>query len=141
MRRTTTSSLPQINRPILDEVAIVRTDDSDSISRFTLGHQYYRDDICTVKTMDLSYLRKVFEGYKNMTRCVDERDIYNLPMDVKKVTIRGHYKKYTTKLTPETELSEFDAGKYRGFFFIDRVKRVIQMIAVDKHPEDKKHKR
>lgn len=73
MRRTTTSSLPQINRPILDEVAIVRTDDSDSISRFTLGHQYYRDDICTVKTMDLSYLRKVFEGYKNMTRCVDER--------------------------------------------------------------------
>jgi hypothetical protein len=59
-------------------------------------------------------------------------------MDIKRVTIKNHYKKYVSKLTPDIELSEFDAGSYRGFFFIDRTLKIIQMLAVDIHPEDNK---
>ncbi|MGH7196309.1 MAG: hypothetical protein ACREGJ_00900 [Candidatus Saccharimonadales bacterium] len=109
---------------------------------FTIGHRFYRDDLCQGKTIPKTApLRKVIEAYKNMCRCSSEQDVYNLPFDVKKVKVANHYKKYASGLTPDAELSEFDAGSYRGFFFIDRSAHIVEMIAVDIHPEDKKQKR
>jgi hypothetical protein len=122
----------------LPEGVAKNNEDDDDDQRFTIGHQFYRDDLCTVKSMKISYLRKVFEGYKNISRCITEQEVFGLPMDVKGVTINNHYKKYISQLTPDTELNEFDAGDYRGFFFIDRSLKVVQMVAVDIHPEDKK---
>jgi hypothetical protein len=133
----------QINKhkKLVEAVAQFSSAEDEGDRRFTIGYQYYRDDICQVKHMDHSPLRKVLEGYKNMSRCITEVEIYNLPMDIKRITVRGNYTKYASKLTPDTEISEFDAGSHRGFFFIDRTLKIVQMIAVDHHPEDKKQKR
>lgn len=109
--------------------------------RFTIGYQHYREDLCKIKSMPIASIRKVFEQHKGVGKCFSERDIYNLPFDVKQITLRGHYTKYASKLSPDVELNEFDAGSYRGFFYIDRTNRVIEMVAVDYHPEDKKQKR
>lgn len=105
---------------------------------FTVGHQFYKDGYSAVKNMPHSSLRKIIEGYRNIARCLTEPDIYNLPGDFKKITIDNHYKRYASGLTPDVELSEFDAGDHRGFFFIDNPRKIVQMVAIDTHPEHKK---
>jgi len=141
LRRASVASLPKHKQPILEAVASARSQEDDDVKRFTIGHQYYRDDICTVRNMKAGYLRKVLEGYKNISRCTSEPEIYDLPMDIKSIKASNHYKKYFSKVTPDTELKEFDAGRYRGFFFIDRAEKIVQIVAVDLHPEDKKQTR
>lgn len=141
LKKASEVALPPQKRRILEEVALSPDVEDEGERRFTIGHQYYNDSLCSFKVMKPSYLRKVLEGYKNMSRCITEAEIYDLPMDIKRIPAKSHYKKYISKVTPETELSEFDAGKYRGFFFIDRAEKIIQMLAVDIHPENKKNKR
>lgn len=108
---------------------------------FRIGYANYREDHCRVKMMQVSPVRKVLEFYLRVGSCFSQTEVFNLPFDIKRVTVRDHYKKYISKLTPDTELNEFDAGEYRGFFFIDRSDKTIEMIAVDKHPEHKKNKK
>lgn len=108
---------------------------------FTIGYQHYREDLCQIKSMPVSPIRKVFEHHRGVGRCLNVKDIYSLPYDIKRITIRGHYTKYASKLSPDVELNEFDAGPYRGFFYIDRTNHTLEMIAVDYHPEDKKQKK
>lgn len=108
---------------------------------FTIGYSNYRDDLCQIKSMKVSYIRKVFEHHKAIGKCTSEPEIFELPFDIKSVGLNGHYKKYASKLTPDIELNEFDAGEYRGFFYIDRTNKVLEMVALDYHPEDGKNKK
>ena len=122
-------------------VAIPEDNGDEGDRFFTVGHQFYKDSYSVVKSMPPSSLRKIIEGYRNIARCLTEPDIYDLPGDFKKITIDNHYKRYASGLTPDVELSEFDAGEHRGFFFIDNSRKIVQMIAIDAHPEDKKQKK
>ena len=77
IRTASEAVLPSKKRRLLEEVALSPYAIDDGERRFTIGHQYYRDDLCTVKSMKISYLRKVFEGYKNMSRCITEPEETN----------------------------------------------------------------
>lgn len=65
LRKASEAALPAKPRKILEEVAQSSLMEEDGEARFTIGHQYYRDDLCKVKSMPTSPLRKTLEGYKN----------------------------------------------------------------------------
>ena len=140
LEKAAKASSPASKQKLLEGVALAKETAEEGGSSFTLGYQYYKDDLCQVKAMPVAALRKVLEGYKNITRCTTEAEIYNLPMDMKKVNDSGYYSQFFAGLSPDAEVSEFDATSYRGMFFIDRAAKVVQMVALVYHPPEKKQK-
>lgn len=108
---------------------------------FSIGFRYFRDDLCVLKEVDPKISRKVHEIYRNLGRCSSVPDVRNLPHGIKMIVNSGHYAKYYSGLTEDTEMCEFDIGACRGFFFFDQSNKLVQMVAIDRHPEYKKNKR
>lgn len=121
--------------------SVAEIQDVDEGRLYSIGFKYFNDSICALKNVDAKISRKVHEVYRNMGRCSSIISLRNLPHDIKPIQNSGNYKEYYKNVTDDTEVHEFDAGRCRGFFFCDDTKKIIQMLAIDHHPEYKKNKK
>lgn len=123
------------------KAAVTEIPEVDEARLYSVGFRYFDDKLCILKSADAKTSRKVHEIYRNIGSCSTIRSVRELPHDIKPIHNSDHYAKYFKRVTDDTEVHEFDAGKCRGFFFFDEVNKIVQIIAIDKHPEDKKSKR
>lgn len=115
--------------------------DDSELKPYSIGFKYFSDRLCVLKQVEPKISRKVHEIYRRLGQCFSSIEVRNLPYDVKPINNSNHYTKYFKSLTEDTEVHEFDAGKCQGTFFFDEHGKIIQMLAIDHHPEDKKNKR
>ncbi len=108
---------------------------------FSIGFRYFNDNLCVLKKVDPKVSRKVHEIYRNLGKCSSISETRELPHDIKPITNSNHYTQYYNGLTEDVDVYEFDAGVCRGFFFFDTSNNLINMIAIDHHPENQKHKK
>lgn len=111
-------------------------------THYAVGFKHYsekKSDLTGARPADL---RKIFEFLCHIGRCQQYNDIKTkVAQEIKPVNDDNHYSKYFSGLTSDVELMEFDVGDRRGFFFFDHPAKLLQMVAIDKHPEYKKQKR
>lgn len=132
-------TLPTKSRGISPEVAEINSDTERK--PYSIGFKYFNDSLCVLKQVEPKISRKVHEIYRHLGQCFSSIEVRSLPYDVKPIKNSNHYTKYFKSLTEDAEIHEFDAGKCRGTFFFDEPSKIIQMLAIDHHPEDKKNKR
>lgn len=114
--------------------------------RFSIGHEFYNEDLCEIKHLDRAPLRKILDCYKKLCKCTSVQDFDQTGIRIKNIENANHYREYYKGLTnrmPDIEIKEFYAGeRERAFFFIDPAKKIIQIIALrNGHTETKKVKR
>lgn len=108
---------------------------------YSIGFKHFDDNTCVLKSVNAKISRKVHEIYRNMGRCSSIIAIRDLPHDIKPIQKSGHYDQYYRNVTDDVEVHEFDAGECRGFFFCNETEKIIQMLAIDHHPENTKQKK
>lgn len=120
---------------------VAKIQESHEHRSYSIGFRYFDDTMCVLRDVDAKVSRKVHEVYRNFGKYSSLNDIKRSLHDVKRINNSSHYAKYYRKVTEDTEVYEFDAGVCRGFFFFDEPDKIIQMLAIDHHPEDKKNRR
>lgn len=123
-----------------------KTDGDYEAQKFSVGFEFYREDLCDIKTLDKSPLRKVLENSKKICQHTSFYELTrNGGFTISPVYNSNHYKVYYKGLAPDIEVKEYDAGSNeRAFFFVDNSpsRKIIQMIAItNAHTEDKKTKK
>lgn len=107
---------------------------------FSVGFKYFDDACCVLKDVHPKVSRKIHEIYRKIGSCFQKQEVRSLPYDIKPINNSNHYTKYFKNVTEDTEVHEFDVGVCRGFFFFDTSHQIVQILAIDHHPE-KKNKR
>lgn len=123
------------------KASVAEMPDSDESKLYTIGFKYFNDRLCVLKSVDAKVARKVHEIYRRIGSCDSALAIRGLPYDIKSILNSGHYSKYYKNITDDVEINEFDVDRCRGFFFYDNANKIIQMLAIDHHPENKKSKK
>ena len=140
-KRRYSPSYSYTNGKLSDKFASPPDFESDNV-HYSIGFRYYDKKKGNLDGAKPAELKKVLELFDNAGKCQRYQDIMEkITQDIKPVKNLGHYAKYFSGLTDDVDLLEFDAGKHRGFFFFDHPAKLLQMVAIDKHPEYRKQKR
>ena len=114
----------------------------DENATYNIGFRYYNERACNLDGARLAELRKIIEVLSRVGKCRQYGEFKDkVAQEFKPVFNTGHYAKFFSGLTPDVDLLEFDVGSRRGFFFFEHPAKLLQMVAIDKHPEYKKNKR
>lgn len=96
---------------------------------FTIGYEFYRQDLCEVNALDKSPLRKSIENFKKFGKCTNELELKRLGIEMTSIVNTGAYKGYYKGIADDAEVKEYDTGSAaRSFFFIDPSRKIIQII-------------
>jgi hypothetical protein len=103
---------------------------SEEDKKFTIGYEFYRNDLCEIDSTPHSPLRKSIHNFKKLCTCTNVYQIKQLGIHTNEVNNANTYSKFFQGLDEDVEMKEFYLGdSARGMFFIDPTKKVIQIIA------------
>lgn len=109
---------------------------------YTLSFEYFDEKKSNLDNLRAAHYRKIITLLKGLSRCAKPDDFSNsVPMEIKPVRCIGDYKRLYKGLDEDEKLYEVDITECRAFFFIMEAEKTIQIIAIAKHPEDKKNRK
>ncbi len=118
-------------------------DRPEDSTRFTIGYEFYRHDLCEVANLLQGPLRKTIDNYKKFCTCTNNFELRQLSIHIDDVENANDYSKFFKGLSDDVEMKEFYTGDSgRAIFFIDPMTKVIQVVAhLNTHTETKKNRR
>jgi len=116
---------------IAPDVTNIKTKSEVESQHFSIGYQFYRDDLCEAESMDSGPLRKAIAYFKQVGTCTTFLEVKNIGLRVEDVVDANAYKRYYNGLRDEDiELKELISGSSaRHFFYVDPARKLVQVIA------------
>ena len=113
-----------------------------SDAKFTLSFEYFDEKKCDFDGMKASQYKKFIKLLEGLSECKIVNDFHSkCPMEIKPIENTGQYKRFFSNLDEDDTLYEVDITNYRAFFFLMSIEKIIQIVAIAKHPESKKNYR
>lgn len=118
-------------------------DRPEDSKRFTIGYEFYRNDLCEVGDLLHGPLRKVIDYYKKFGVCTTTIDFQNKGIRLKDVQNANDYSRFFQGLADDVEMKEFYTGdSARAILFVDPTRKIVQLVAhLNTHTETKKNRR
>lgn len=121
---------------------VVVNDSYTKNAYYTLSFKYFDEKKSDLNNLKAAHYRKIITLLKGLSCCTKPDDFNNsVPMEVKPVHCSGDYKRFYKGLDEDEKLYEVDITECRAFFFVMEAEKTIQIIAIAKHPEDKKNRK
>lgn len=111
-----------------------------SDAKFTLSFEYFDEKKCDFDSIKTSHYKKFIKLLGCLSDCKTVDDFHKkCPMEIKPIKNNGQYKRFFSGLDEDETLYEVDITNFRAFFFLMGGEKLIQIVAIAKHPESKKN--